>query len=76
MRISESLLPAAHPGPPAVIVLDTYPHEIRIRSDVLANLSATDLAAMIAHESGTESGWQIGTRNQVAQTYSYLDARN
>ncbi len=43
-------------GPPAVIVLDTYPHEIRIRSDVLANLSATDLAAMIAHEVGHRIG--------------------
>jgi hypothetical protein len=43
-------------GPPASIDLDHYPHEIRIRSDVLNSLSAVDLAAMIAHELGHRIG--------------------
>ena len=43
-------------GDPAFINLETYPHEIRIRSDVLQNLSAADLAAMIAHEVGHRIG--------------------
>lgn len=47
---------AAASGPPAHIVLETYPHEIRIRSDVINNLSAADLAAMIAHEVGHRIG--------------------
>ncbi len=43
-------------GPPANINLEAYPHEIRIRSDVLTNLNAADLAAMIAHELGHRIG--------------------
>lgn len=43
-------------GPPAVIDLEHYPHQIKIRSDVLTNLSAADLAAMIAHELGHRIG--------------------
>jgi hypothetical protein len=47
---------APNTGPPARINLESYPHEIQIRSDVLANLSAADLAAMIAHEIGHRIG--------------------
>jgi hypothetical protein len=47
---------AATSGPPAYIDLNTYPHEINIRSDVINNLSAADLAAMIAHEVGHRIG--------------------
>ena len=43
-------------GDPAFIDLEHYPHEIKIRSDVLTNLSAADLAAMIAHELGHRIG--------------------
>ena len=43
-------------GPPAHINLEAHPHEIRIRSDVLTNLNAADLAAMIAHEVGHRIG--------------------
>ena len=43
-------------GAPAEIDLATYPHQIRIQSDVLINLSAADLAAMIAHEVGHRIG--------------------
>ena len=41
---------------PAFIDLEHYPHEIKIRTDVLNNLSAADLAAMIAHEVGHRIG--------------------
>ena len=43
-------------GDPAFIDLEHYPHQIIIRSDVLNNLSAADLAAMIAHEVGHRIG--------------------
>lgn len=43
-------------GPPANIDLEHYPHQIQIRSDVITNLSAADLAAMIAHELGHRIG--------------------
>jgi hypothetical protein len=53
-------------GPAAHIDLEHYPHEIRIRSDVLNNLSGTDLAAMIAHEVGHRIGLANGIRKTVA----------
>lgn len=57
---------SATSGPPASIDLDTYPHEISIRSDVINNLSAADLAAMIAHEVGHRIGaCKLGSRTQL-----------